>query len=138
MRFSFLILCSILNLLFSVSSFAQEAAAGGDSFADESFKDMKTILYTGGGGAALGLSTLSFAENPSKRLKNILIGASLGIIIGVIIVAYSQSSKSREQFSYYENHGIDFTTSLRNEFHQKTYKKNRFGFPMALNYRFNF
>ena len=62
-------------------------------------KDAKTDMYTIGGsglaGAVMGLSTLSFAENPGHRLKNIVTGGALGIVVGVVIVAYSQANKSQ-------------------------------------------
>ena len=61
--------------------------------------DAMTDIYTIGGaglaGSLLGLSTLSFAKKPERRLKNIVTGGALGIILGVAIVAYSQANKSQ-------------------------------------------
>ena len=55
--------------------------------------DLSIVLGCGLGGAVLGLSTLSFVERPGKHLKNILIGSSIGIIVGVGIVIWGQVTK---------------------------------------------
>ena len=46
------------------------------------------IAGTGTAGAILGLSTLSFHENPRDHLNNIVIGAASGAIIGVGLAMY--------------------------------------------------
>lgn len=78
-----------LTLCFSFSTMAQS------NFKEEGLRDLTTVAGLGLGGAILGLSTLSFVEEPSDHLKNILVGASVGIIIGVGVVAYNQAQKSQ-------------------------------------------
>ncbi|AYF45452.1 hypothetical protein BALOs_2455 [Halobacteriovorax sp. BALOs_7] len=82
-----IIIC--LTLCFSFSSIAQT------DFKEEGIRDLTTVAGLGLGGAILGLSTLSFVEEPSDHLKNILVGASVGIVIGVGVVAYNQAQKSQ-------------------------------------------
>ena len=58
--------------------------AGNEStMVDNSIQDISTVAAIGAGGAILGLSTLSFVEDPKDHLKNVLIGGSIGIIIGL-------------------------------------------------------
>lgn len=75
---------------------AQENSNGGNEMMKESLDDLSLVGGFGVGGAILGLSTLSFTSVPTKNLNNILIGASLGIIIGVGVVAWGQASRSHE------------------------------------------
>lgn len=55
------------------------------------------LIVVGGGlaGAVLGLSTLSFVEEPKEHTRNIIVGASIGIIAGVVVVAMSQATKTQ-------------------------------------------
>jgi len=50
----------------------------------------------GAGGAIIGLSTLSFYDKPSKHISNVWTGAAIGIIAGVIFVAYSSAQRGSE------------------------------------------
>jgi hypothetical protein len=88
---SFLIVVSAVTLSFSGSAFAQ----GESSILKESVSDLTTVAAIGAGGAILGLSTLSFTEEPKDHLKNILVGGAIGIIAGVGIVAWQQANKSK-------------------------------------------
>jgi hypothetical protein len=65
---------------------------------DETLTDAYTVLGTTMGGAILGLSTLSFVEEPGDHLKNVVVGGAIGIILGVGIVAYGQASKSKDLY----------------------------------------
>lgn len=58
--------------------------------------DILLIAAAGGGGAILGLSTLSFVDKPSKHLANIWTGAAIGVIAGVIVVAYNSAQRGSE------------------------------------------
>lgn len=83
-------------------AFAQTEESGGASGASitsNPVTDFSIVLGAGLGGAILGLSTLSFVERPGQHLKNILIGTSIGIIVGVALVAWGQASKTQEQMS---------------------------------------
>ncbi len=104
-------------LTFSLSTVQAEE---GYEIIDESLQDLNVVMGTGLGGAVLGLSTLSFVEKPSEHLKNVILGASLGIIIGVGIVAFSQANKSKDR--YFENASSEeFSTSERFAWHQKSH-----------------
>jgi hypothetical protein len=67
---------------------------GQKTFVQESLDDVGLITATGLGGALIGLSTLSFKKNPREHLRHILVGGSIGIIVGVAIVAWTKASKS--------------------------------------------
>lgn len=64
----------------------------------QSLNDLMIVGVVGAGGAILGLSTLSFYDEPSKHYKNILIGGAIGIIIGVGIVVFNQATSKKESF----------------------------------------
>jgi hypothetical protein len=94
MRFliSFLLLLSFAlpqNL-----AFAQDEK----SFADEGMDDLMVVVGIGAGGALLGLSTLSFVKEPKDHTDKVIMGAAIGIIIGVIVIAVSQADKAQTRF----------------------------------------
>lgn len=91
--FSFSLLLSSL-ILAQPSELMAQQKADGSGFVDDSIKDISIVLGAGAAGAVLGLSTLSFVEEPSDHMKNIAIGGAVGIIIGVGIVIFSQATKS--------------------------------------------
>jgi hypothetical protein len=84
----------ILSFVLDVApqAYAEESILG------DSLKDISTVGAMGAGGAVLGLSTLSFVDEPKDHLKNILVGGALGIIIGVGVVAWFQASKSTDMY----------------------------------------
>ncbi len=57
----------------------------------------KVILYTGLYGAVLGLSTLSFYDKPSSRIRNVFMGAALGLIASVVISTVVATKKDKER-----------------------------------------
>ncbi len=86
-----IILLLLVSLMFNTpNAYAQENAAS----ADGPMTDLYIVLGAGAAGAVLGLSTLSFEDEPSKNLKNVSMGAALGIILGVGIVIYNQATKT--------------------------------------------
>ena len=87
------VLFIICLFTFSVNSFAKK-----DEFdlAGDSLRDAQLVIGTASAGAILGLSTLSFVEEPKEHLKSVVVGAALGIILGVGVVAWQQASKSRD------------------------------------------
>lgn len=95
----------IFALFLSTPAFSQDDPSS--EIIDESLKDISIVMATGLGGAILGLSTLSFVEEPKEHLRNILIGGSIGIIIGVGVVAWNAANKSRSMYQNYENQGIN-------------------------------
>lgn len=108
----------------------------------DSLRDISVVAGTGLGGAVLGLSTLSFVEEPKEHLDNILIGGSIGIIVGVAIVAWGQATKSKGL--YEDNAQVkkpDFGTYARSSWHQSEHAKNigpLVKAPSYLNYSFTF
>lgn len=86
------IMTLVLMLLNPLASFAKDDAQRG--IVDDSIRDMSIVFGAGAAGAVLGLSTLSFVDEPSKHLKNIGIGGALGIVIGVTAVIFSQASRT--------------------------------------------
>jgi apolipoprotein N-acyltransferase len=115
---------SLLSLFFIFSValtpirvFAQQ---GANTLVDQSVQDAIIVGAAGVGGAILGLSTLSFVEEPKNHLKNILVGGAIGIIVGVGIVAYSQATKSESIYKQSaEIDAIDFNTNQRLSWHKK-------------------
>jgi hypothetical protein len=61
------------------------------SLLDQTKSDFYIITAAGLSGAVLGLSTLSFATSPSDHLDHIWTGAAVGLICGVLYVAYRQA-----------------------------------------------
>lgn len=97
----YLLLTLALLVLIPQVAFSQAAGGGGGddlSFVDDTKNDLLVVTACGLGGAVLGLSTLSFVEEPKKHTRNIIVGAALGIIVGVGIVAFNQANKSKDMF----------------------------------------
>ena len=67
-----------------------------DGLVSDTKNDLLVVVGGGLAGAVLGLSTLSFVEEPKEHTRNILVGASLGIIAGVGYVAFSQANKTQD------------------------------------------
>ena len=82
----------------TMTSLQAQQNSDGD-IVQQSLADMYTVAGLGAAGAILGLSTLSFVEEPGDNLNNIVVGAAIGVIVGVGVVAWSQAEKSRETFS---------------------------------------
>lgn len=85
------------SLFLSISSniFAQSTNPdfySSEKIAQQGKNDFLVVLAGGLGGAVLGLSTLSFVDEPEDHLDNILTGGAIGIIAGVIYVAYRQAN----------------------------------------------
>ena len=84
------LMCLALNPL-ALYAKDDEAPRG---IVDDSVRDMSIVFGAGAAGAVLGLSTLSFVDEPSKHLKNIGIGGALGIVVGVVAVVFYQATKT--------------------------------------------
>ena len=91
-----LTIISLFIQLLSLEAWSQ--AETESDFMGDSIVDISTVAAIGAAGAVLGLSTLSFVEEPKDHLKNILVGGSIGIIIGVGVVAFRQAGKSKDQY----------------------------------------
>lgn len=75
---------------------AQEEGAE-DDLVKNTQNDIMIVAGAGVAGAVLGLSTLSFYDKASKHISNVWTGAAIGIITGVIFVAYSSAQKGSEE-----------------------------------------
>lgn len=120
--------------VFSLNTFTSNAYAQAGNEMDDLVQGTKSdlLVVVGGGlaGAVLGLSTLSFVEEPKKHTRNIIVGASIGIIIGVGYVAMSQATKSQEMFygedpqASLEEDVKDFNTYARFDWHDEQVASN--------------
>lgn len=92
-----------------------------NSLVQDSVRDLTTVLAIGAGGAVLGLSTLSFVDEPKDHLRNILIGGAIGVIVGVGVVVYNQAENSRKEFEKQvlirESKPQGFTSVARSRWH---------------------
>lgn len=73
---------------------AAEEAAQSSGLIDDSIRDMTVVLGSGAVGAVLGLSTLSFVDEPSKHWKNVAIGGAIGVVVGVGAVIFNTASRT--------------------------------------------
>ena len=112
------VLSTLFSLAFAPTVFAQDA--GADDILGQSMGDLMIVGGAGAGGALLGLSTLSFVEEPGKHLKNVVAGAAIGIIVGVGVVAYMQATKSHDIYNQASllKDSNSFGTYTKNEWHQ--------------------
>lgn len=101
----------VLNLIVISVACPQEGDSN-QTIVDDSIQDISIVVGMGLFGAILGLSTLSFVDEPKKHLRSIIVGASLGTIVGVGIVAWTQANRSRSM--YYDN-------AMRNELYRKNF-----------------
>jgi len=95
------------------------AAQANTNIVEQSLTDMYTVAGLGAAGAVLGLSTLSFVEEPGDHLKNIVVGAAIGVIAGVGVVAWMQAEKSKQSMSSKSTQ--DFPTSRRVRWHKENH-----------------
>lgn len=87
-----------------------------DDFVKNTQNDVLLVAAAGAGGAVLGLSTLSFYDKPSKHIDNVWTGAAIGIIAGVIFVAYNSAQKGSEDLVS-QHSSEEFSTSERTDWH---------------------
>ncbi len=121
----------LMGILLIATIFPLSALSQTDEDLDVLVSDTKNdlLVVVGGGlaGAILGLSTLSFVEEPKEHTRNIIVGASIGIIAGVGYVAFSQASKSRnmlynpESEETVKNSIKQFDTYARADWHSEVY-----------------
>ena len=138
------ILALLLLLSTSSSSFGQGKESM-DELVTESKNDLLIVVSGGLAGAILGLSTLSFVEEPKEHTRNILVGASIGIIAGVGYVAFSQANKSRDMLYGPTSRkglspGREFGTYARAEWHLKEVEERSrvIMAPLSLGYSFKY
>ena len=114
--FRTLLLCS--SLIFCSSVLAKEKV----NLADDSVRDILIVSGTGAMGAIIGLSTLSFVEEPSENFRNIYAGLAIGVMVGVAAVVYLTANKSSD--IPYTKLTPDFSTYSRVAWHKE--KSNQY------------
>lgn len=89
------LICALLSIQFLILSpaWAQQE----DDFVKNTQNDLMIVAGAGAAGAIIGLSTLSFVDKPSKHVANIYTGAAIGVIVGVIFVAYNSAQRGSEE-----------------------------------------
>ena len=95
--------------------FAQGVIGDSGDIFEKSVGDLTLVGALGAAGGVIGLSTLSFVDEPEDHLDNIMVGAALGIIIGVGWVAYGQAMNTYGDMAVYgELSAENFSTMERN------------------------
>lgn len=113
-----------LSLVAAPDVFAQAGTASYQPSGPK--KQLATIIFSGLGGAVLGLSTLSFYGRPQDKLNNIAIGFAIGVIGGTMYTTYQAATKPR---SFYSDHFLpEVDEAFRLEPQQ----------PLKLSYQFDF
>lgn len=101
-----------IHMVLTSAAFAQDNS---EDFVKSTQQDILLVGAMGAGGAILGLSTLSFYDTASKHISNIWTGAAIGVIAGVIFVAYNSAQKGSEDLVSEK----DFGTSERTKWHNE-------------------
>ncbi|MFT6631360.1 MAG: hypothetical protein ACJAS4_001309 [Bacteriovoracaceae bacterium] len=120
---------SIIILISAIMYIPQDAYSQDenlDGLVGDTKNDLMVVVGGGLAGAVLGLSTLSFVEEPKEHTRNIIVGASIGIIAGVGFVAFSQANKTQDLIYGSDGGDMDeasykdpkeFNTYARNDWH---------------------
>lgn len=78
-------LMRLLLLFLSLTALSLPSIARAQSSLETGFQDMfVTAGYSAAAGAAIGAAALAFQDNPSRNLKFISIGASVGFVGGLL------------------------------------------------------
>lgn len=122
------VLALTINIVLSPLNNAHAQDENLDNLVNDTKNDLMVVVGGGLAGAVLGLSTLSFVEVPKDHTKNIIVGASIGIIVGVGVVAMTQANKSRDMIygnedvvkGRIDNSGKSFETFARSDWHSSS------------------
>lgn len=82
----FLMALFSLSMAFSVPGFAQSASKSGGTSPYDTRNTVGVILLSGLVGGVLGLSTLSFYDRPQDHIRNITLGAGIGVIASALFM----------------------------------------------------
>lgn len=144
----FLVIALSISILNTTNVFAQTTNDDLEMLVSDTKNDLMIVVGGGLAGAVLGLSTLSFVEEPKDHTRNIIVGASIGIIFGVGYVAFSQATKTQDLLNGDPEElppgasirHKDFSTYGRLAWHQEEHSQNNSTIlaPMQLNYGFKF
>ena len=100
--------------LFSQRVFSKENIL--ESTIETGKSDLAVIGISSGIGTVLGFSSLAFIDT-SKKSTPVLLGAALGGIVGLGIVAWGHANSPKQYYS--EN--PEFNTELRRDWHEQKY-----------------
>jgi hypothetical protein len=135
-----LITLLVILMLNSFNTYAQAGQSTKEGI-DGPLTDMYVVLGAGAAGAVLGLSTLSFVDEPTKSFRNVSMGAAIGIIMGVGIVVYNQATRaSSEIYGFKPNlndNPLKYDSEIRQEF-AMTSEFDQYRKPEWINYSFSF
>jgi hypothetical protein len=121
----FLIITLYSQKVFSKESLLESTIKTGKS-------DLAVIGVSSGIGAVLGLSSLAFIDT-TKKSTPILMGAAIGGIVGLGIVAWGHAISPKPYFS----EGPDFNTELRRNWHDHNFQEHiSEASPLAVSYNF--
>lgn len=102
--------------LMTTVAFAQSSSE--DDIIKNTQNDILLVAGAGAAGAVLGLSTLSFVDKPSRHISNIWTGAAIGVIAGVIWVAYNSAQRGQEDLQA-EEASVNFSSGERVAWHRE-------------------
>ena len=102
----------IISLTIVISPLGMTQDGNLDGLVNDTKNDFLVVVGGGLAGAILGLSTLSFVEEPKEHTRNILVGASIGIIAGVGYVAFSQATRTQDMI-YSEGQGASYKANIK-------------------------
>ena len=109
----------ILSLTFPYLAMSQSQS---EDFVKNTQNDLLIVAGAGGAGAILGLSTLSFVDRPSNHLRNVWTGAAVGMIAGVVFVAYNSAQRGSEELQS----SSTFNTTERLSWHFQNGQRSSF------------
>ena len=105
-----------LALIFQLLTLNLAFAEPEDDIISSTQNDLVLVGVAGATGAVLGLSTLSFYDEPSTHISNVWTGAAIGVIAGVIWVAYRSATTNQEHLTS-EAPSEGFSTGERASWH---------------------
>ncbi len=122
------LMCLLMTIIFISYSSAQAQEQEKGGIVDDTKKDLIVITGCGLGGAILGLSTLSFVDEPEDHYKNIIVGGAIGVIAGVIVVASLQANRTgnyiEQDVTSIRSLSPQFDTTGRKIWHQSSVAEN--------------
>ena len=139
-KMNVLLVCLVLGFVSLISLDASSQEGGSSGIITESLSDLYTVSGVGLAGCVLGLSTLSFLDQPGENLKNIVTGGAIGVIIGVGIVAWGHAGKSK--VLYDNSASLDRRQQAKDFFEENKLfaeaNKMSQNFPYYVSYKFTF
>jgi hypothetical protein len=92
-------------------------------------------MMSGLGGAAFGVSTLSFYGEPQKHLGNVAIGAAIGLLFGSV---YVTSESFKEDYLYGDQSNVFRNINQSNNLTENKYDIRSLGSPVLFTWEKSF